>query len=1301
MLELNEFANLINLNLANLAATYAQLLIENDKRYAAFSDDNRVASARKLLKAVVKACKTQTSTPLLALFSDIQDENNKQNDDPQRWAYDIIPPHPIIEIECLGQTLGDVVPNLEASKFLWQMLSEVRAVTLSTVKRNPVFVSTSSITDKVISPQQAQEALERRARQVQTSTEVAQEIAVAPALDDLFRRVVNLVRERFGYYHAHIYTLEEGNLVMQEGTGEAGRKMKKVSHKIALLAKQSLVAGAARSGEPMLVSDVSQESTWLPQPLLSETKSEIAVPIKLGDEVLGVLDVQNNTVGDLDVEDLLLLTGLCGQIAVAIDYRRAETERRQAEEQLRKLSRAVEQSASSVVITDTEGYIEYVNPKWTKTTGYTAEEAIDQHTRILKSGKTSTEEYKALWKTIIAGNEWRGEFHNKKKSGELYWESASISPIRNEAGAITHFLAIKEDITEYKQTKEALQKSEMLFRQVITSISHHVYMSEVTEEGNFLNHYISPNIEGLTGYPLEKFVEDWSFWPSVVIHPDDRELAAIQAEQLTEGQNSTLEYRLVRADDQVIWVLDSAKVERQGASKIIFGVVSDITDRKQTNEELQVSEARLRLLLNASPDPIVNYDEIGQVLYLNPAFTRTFGWSEDELLGERIDFVPEEHMAQTKASLGRLFEHGYEYGFETKRLTKNGQLLDIEINASVLYGDDENSTGAIMFFRNISERKQSQAILTKTLAETEILYGASAELNTAQSYDDILAILRRYTLLGQGAQTANLGYFDYPWTKVNQPEGADVLTRWSQIPTETFISRYLIADFPSSDQLLRPDEPVLVEDIATDSRLDEMTRSIYLDRFKAKSTLFVPLVVAGQWIGYANATYGQLTTFPESDVRRLMALMGQAAVAVQNLKNIALAEERTVQLEKLSQIETELSHATVEEDVLMALADHLSFVNADRIVLQYLDTDINDRPTFAKTVAVWEDGGIKFDDPDLHHRHTVSQFSVSKLWRDSPSEVLLISDLVTDPRVDDEARFYLSQLNVAAYATLPLRSSNRWQGLISFDWTEPHPFSGTEKFILQRLLEPIAAVVASRRAYLAQEEALFETDILFQASTDLNLVQSYDDIITALRRHTLLGQGAQNVSLNYFDRPWSDDQMPEWIEILARWTQLPQEVVSSGYPVAAFSSISQLFSAGAPTLIEDIVNDPRLDENDRALYVDRFGAKSTIFVPLVAGGQWIGFVNGIYQETMIFSEVEVRRLLALAGQAAVTVQSLQRLADTEQLARRERLLYEMSTNMRRSVNPDTILKIAVKTLGQELDKSGIAAQLAPEDKNNK
>lgn len=132
--------------------------------------------------------------------------------------------------------------------------------------------------------------------------------------------------------------------------------------------------------------------------------------------------------------------------------------RHQAEEQVRKLTRAVEQSPVTVFITDTEGHIEYVNPKFTRLTGYTADEVQGKNPRFMKSGEQSREFYERLWTTILAGREWHGEFHNRKKNGELFWELSSISPVRDREGNVTHFVAVKEDVTERKLLEEERER---------------------------------------------------------------------------------------------------------------------------------------------------------------------------------------------------------------------------------------------------------------------------------------------------------------------------------------------------------------------------------------------------------------------------------------------------------------------------------------------------------------------------------------------------------------------------------------------------------------------------------------------------------------------------------------------------------------------------------------------------------------------------------------------------------------------------------------------------------------------------
>jgi len=139
-------------------------------------------------------------------------------------------------------------------------------------------------------------------------------------------------------------------------------------------------------------------------------------------------------------------------------------EREKNKETINKLSMAVEQSANTIVITDTEGNIEYVNPKFTELTGYTKEEAIGQNPIILNAGVQSSQYYSTLWETIKSGRIWKGEFCNKAKGGRIFWEKVTITPIKDITGKIINFLAIKEDITKSKIYKQKIEEREKKYR---------------------------------------------------------------------------------------------------------------------------------------------------------------------------------------------------------------------------------------------------------------------------------------------------------------------------------------------------------------------------------------------------------------------------------------------------------------------------------------------------------------------------------------------------------------------------------------------------------------------------------------------------------------------------------------------------------------------------------------------------------------------------------------------------------------------------------------------------------------------
>jgi len=197
-----------------------------------------------------------------------------------------------------------------------------------------------------------------------------------------------------------------------------------------LLRKQDIIQ-LAEKGEIQLRGE--RAACWL------------GVPLLLNKKPVGLIITQSyDNPNAFDQSGIEILEIIANQLSIYIENKKAE-------ENTQKLSKAIVQSPASIVITDPHGTIEYVNPKFTELTGFTLEEAIGQNPRLLKSGEHDDAFYKNLWDTITAGKDWSGEFRDKKKNGETYWESASISPLVNESGEITHFVAVKEDITERKK----------------------------------------------------------------------------------------------------------------------------------------------------------------------------------------------------------------------------------------------------------------------------------------------------------------------------------------------------------------------------------------------------------------------------------------------------------------------------------------------------------------------------------------------------------------------------------------------------------------------------------------------------------------------------------------------------------------------------------------------------------------------------------------------------------------------------------------------------------------------------------
>lgn len=432
------------------------------------------------------------------------------------------------------------------------------------------------------------------------------------------------------------------------------------------------------------------------------------------------------------------------------------------EENLSIMQIAVEQSASAVVITDLHGTIEYVNPKFLDLTGYTANELIGHNPRILQSGRTSPEQYQAMWQMLIETGEWRGEIKNKKKNGEIYWAYESISAIKNSRGEITHFLAIEEDITQRKQAESALKESEERFRQMAEMTGE--WLWEQDPEGYYI--YSSIAVKEILG-----------FSPDEIIGKHYTELLTLQDKENLQI-NSAIEepfYSLINhyrhRDGRFILAESTGLPIKDGAGKLIKwrGVDRDITARKQAQDSLIDSEKRNRLIIESALNAIVIMDSFGIITHWNHHAETMFNWPREEAIGQRVDelIIPQRFRTAHRKGLELFLFSGegpiLNRVIEHTAMRRDGSEFPVELSVSPLkLGNTYIFSG---FIHDITARKESERKIRQAQVELAI---AQNEMKIAHQIQSSLLPsapikTQHFEITGRCVPAAQVGgdYYDY------------------------------------------------------------------------------------------------------------------------------------------------------------------------------------------------------------------------------------------------------------------------------------------------------------------------------------------------------------------------------------------------------------------------------------------------------------------------------------------------------------------------------------------------------------
>lgn len=404
-------------------------------------------------------------------------------------------------------------------------------------------------------------------------------------------------------------------------------------------------------------------------------------------------------------------TGQCfGVLGIGRDITRI----RESQEGLRKLSKAVEQSPVGVMITDSVGCIEYVNPRFTQVTGYELEDVKGKTPRVLSSGLTSSETYVELWKTILSGQVWQGEIQNRRKGGEHYWEAISIAPVFDESSVLTHFVALQEDITGRRQAEQALAASERRYHSLFDAMQEGFALHEILPEEagrsfdyRFLD--VNPAFETMTGVS------------------QDHWLGRTVREAIPELEPAWLEAyeQVARTGRPVRFESYAARLGRwfqvfvyTPGERLLAVLTFDVTERTAIQTELRKSEQQFRTLTENIPFVVVRFDRELRHLYINPAIEAVAGRPAAAFLGRTNEELgmPAELVAFWNGKLREAFERSRNLKFEFEFPTPEGNRFFVstlvpERNAA---GEVETVLSVVV---DITAQRRSERALTTQLEE--------------------------------------------------------------------------------------------------------------------------------------------------------------------------------------------------------------------------------------------------------------------------------------------------------------------------------------------------------------------------------------------------------------------------------------------------------------------------------------------------------------------------------------------------------------------------------------------------------
>ena len=714
-----------------------------------------------------------------------------------------------------------------------------------------------------------EERVANRTQALATSATVSQQLSNILDQEELIHAIVTQIQEAFQYYHVQIYLFDEpkDNLVMVGGTGIAGLTMLAQNHEIA--AGQGLVGQAATTNKPVLVPDVSQDPQWLANPLLPDTRSEVAVPIALAQKVLGVLDVQHHTAHSLDEVDVDLLRSLSNQIAIALQnaeqYESLQKRTQELQETTHFLDSILENLPSMLFVKEAES-LQFV--RWNKAgeelVGFSREEMIGKSDYDFFP-KEEADFFTAKDREVLANGrliDIAEEPVQTAHHGTRLLHTRKV-PLLDADGNPQYLLGISEDITDQKQIEAQLE----------SRVRQLNLLNEMGRKAEDL-----PTISQFLQWICEQI-------PAVVRHQDVC-VAAIVLDNETYGDSQAL--NLPRQ------IVEGLRVggERLGRLYIAYtddhtfgdeesALIGNIGQRIANYIETQRLTERTNLLaaiVENHPDFIGVGTLDGKALYVNPAGLRMAGYPADydvTKLDASHFYPPEEATRLLEEGIPAALKAG-SWSDEVQMLQADGSLLPVEETVSVNYDATGQPVSFSITMRDITERQQTADILARQAQELQIVTEVGTAAAAANDAANLLQTVVDLTQQSFGLYHAHIFLFDDINNVLRLTHGAgeigDYLVQENQsISLQT--KKSLVAQAARSRQAV----------VASDVQASEayLPHPLLPD---TRSELVVPLVAGNTLLGVLDVQSDKAGYFTTDDLPVYTTLATQVAVALQNVR---------------------------------------------------------------------------------------------------------------------------------------------------------------------------------------------------------------------------------------------------------------------------------------------------------------------------------------------------------------------------------------------------------------------------------